>query len=291
MPFSLDFLKSVDSFQECQWIDSHCHFDFKHFDHDRERHWQYLHRLGCRGLMIPGVQASTWSHLIALCDEEYGHNECGDSHLVVKPWFYALGLHPYFLAEHKNTDLDKLKTMCRHGLKHQSNLVAIGEIGLDFVLPVATHSRQLHYFTEQLRLANELELPVILHARKSYDEIRALIRKVGFKQGGIVHAFTGSLQQGEALIGLGFKLGIGGALSHPRAQKLRKTVAKLPLESLVLETDAPDMKPAFLKGDRNSPVTILLLAQIVASLHKITLADVLFFSNNNLLATLPRMGY
>jgi TatD DNase family protein len=138
-------------------------------------------------------------------------------------------------------------------------------------------------------LAQSLQLPVILHVRKSYDEIAAMVRRLGFKQGGVVHAFSGSEQQGLALIKLGFLLGIGGAISHSRAIKLRKTVTQLPLESLVLETDSPDMKPAFLNGPRNSPVSILLLAQIVASLKQCSLDEVILSSNNNLLTLMPNL--
>ena len=116
-----------------------------------------------------------------------------------------------------------------------------------------------------------------------------MVRRLGFTQGGIIHAFSGSLQQGQALIKLGFKLGIGGALSHVRAIKLRKTVADLPLESIVLETDSPDMKPAFLAGSRNSPVSLLLLAQIVASIKECSRDEIIIMSNNNLLALMPKL--
>jgi TatD DNase family protein len=125
--------------------------------------------------------------------------------------------------------------------------------------------------------------------RKAYDEIAAMIRRLGFSYGGIIHAFSGSTQQGQALIKLGFKLGIGGALSHTRATKLRKTVSLLPLDAIVLETDSPDMKPAFLSGCRNSPISLLLLAQIVASVKQCSLDQVIFASNNNTLSVIPKL--
>lgn len=256
------------------WIDSHCHFDFPQFDHDREQHWQFLQRLGCAGLVIPGVTASTWSKLIGVCEN--------------KPWVYALGLHPYFLAQHQlasstHNDVEKLKQACL-----ANNPVAIGEFGLDYMLDESTFAQQIELCQQQFKLAQELNLPVILHVRKAYDEIAAMVRRLGFTQGGIIHAFSGSQQQGEALIKLGFKLGIGGAISHGRATKLRKTVLSLPLESLVLETDSPDMKPAFLSGDRNTPASILLLAQIVASIKQSTLKEVIDTSNRNLSMLLPK---
>lgn len=260
------------------WIDSHCHFDFPQFDHDREQHWQFLQRMNCVGLVIPGVSASTWPKLIGICNN--------------KPWVYALGLHPYFLDQHQldegqetdETDIEKLKKACL-----LNNPVAIGEFGLDFMLDESTFIQQKQLCQQQFQLAQQLKLPVILHVRKAYDEIAAMVRRLGFKQGGIIHAFSGSVQQGEALIKLGFKLGIGGAISYGRAAKLRKTVTRLPLESLVLETDSPDMKPAFLKELRNSPVSVLMLGQIVANLKGCRLKDVLSQSNHNLVKIIPAL--
>lgn len=275
MPFSTDFFESINSYQGRQWFDSHCHFDFKIFDSDREKHWRSLQALGCKGLLIPGVKAKDWPRLINLCDS--------------KPWYYALGLHPYFLDDHELSDLDELRAQCSSEVVDQKGLVAIGEIGLDFSLLESTRVLQIEYFTKQLLLAQELKLPVILHARKSYDVMHSIIRKVGFTQGGVVHAFTGSFQQGKALINMGFKLGMGGALSHSRAKRLRKTVIDLPYDSIVLETDSPDMKPAFLSSDRNTPASILLIAQITASLQKRSLSDVLDSSNKNLVSIFPKM--
>jgi TatD DNase family protein len=270
MPYFDEISKLKGPYKGPLWIDSHCHFDFKVFDEDRDSHWQFLQRWGCFGLVIPGVMEKDWQRLISLCDD--------------KPWAYALGLHPYFLDQHKATDVLELASMCQ-----TNNPVAIGEFGLDFALPETTFPEQIDLCQQQFKLAQKLKLPVILHVRKAYDDIAAMVRRLGFNQGGIIHAFTGSVQQGHALIKLGFKLGIGGAISHERAQKLRKTVCQLPLSSIVLETDAPDMKPAFLSGSRNSPISLVLLAQIVASVKQCALDDVIFSSNNNLLALMPRL--
>lgn len=270
MPFSHQFSKFEGSYQGRHWIDSHCHFDFKAFDCDRDSHWQFLQQRGCAGLLIPGVVEKDWKSLISFCEG--------------KPWGYALGLHPYFLDQHLADGISKLKALCQ-----MSSPVAIGEFGLDFALPETTFNQQIELCEQQFMLAQSLQLPVILHIRKSYDEIASMVRRLKFNQGGIVHAFSCSVQQGEALIKLGFLLGIGGAISHPRSIKLRKTVTQLPLESLVLETDSPDMKPAFLSGPRNSPISILLLAQIVASLKQCSLDDVILSSNNNLLTLMPSL--
>jgi len=270
MPFCHQLPESESSYSGGLWIDSHCHFNFDVFDIDREEHWQLLLRWGCAGLLIPGVVARDWQNLISLCNR--------------KPWAYALGLHPYFLDQHQEGDVAKLKLLCQ-----ANKPVAIGEFGLDFSLPEDTFSEQIELCEQQFKLAQKLRLPVILHVRKSYDEIAAMVRRLRFDQGGVVHAFSGSVQQGQALIKLGFLLGIGGAVSHSRATKLRKTVAQLPLDSLVLETDSPDMKPAFWGESRNSPLSLLLLAQIVANIKRCALDDVILSSNNNLLALMPRL--
>ena len=270
MPFFDESSPLEDLYQGRRWIDSHCHFDFNAFDEDRESHWQFLQHWGCAGLLIPGVMEQDWRNLISLCTD--------------KPWAYALGLHPYFIDQHKATDLGQLALACQ-----VNDPVAIGEFGLDFVLPDVTFAAQIELCQQQFKLAQELQLPVILHVRKAYDEIAAMIRRLGFSHGGIIHAFSGSTQQGQALIKLGFKLGIGGALSHTRATKLRKTVSLLPLDAIVLETDSPDMKPAFLSGCRNSPISLLLLAQIVASVKQCSLDQVIFASNNNTLNVIPKL--
>jgi len=278
MPFLEELTKSVE-YGPCRpWIDSHCHFDFDNFDSDRELHWQLLKQSGCAGLIIPGVMSETWENLIEVCSD--------------KPWGYALGLHPYFLDQHQDDDLQNLEKTCLTQLStmHElSNLVAIGEFGLDFMLDESGYEKQIELCQQQFFIADKLNLPVILHIRKAYDEVAAMIRRLGFTQGGVVHGFSGSYQQGMAFVSLGFKLGIGGAMSHSRAKKLRATITHLPLSSLVLETDAPDMKPAFWGGSDNSPLSLLLLAQIVASLHRCDLDNVILASNNNVLAAFPRI--
>jgi TatD DNase family protein len=278
MPFSNESTNFMTPDQGCQWIDSHCHFDFEVFDADRDAHWALLQKFGCAGLVIPGVTAASWAYLVERCTD--------------KPWGFALGLHPYFLDQHQEGDLQRLEDACLAQLARPDNashLIAVGEFGLDLMLAEPSHKAQAELCQQQLLIASRLHLPVIIHVRKAYDEMAAMIRRLGFTQGGIVHSFSGSYQQGMALVELGFKLGVGGAMSHPRAKKLRATISRLPLSSLVLETDAPDMKPAFWQGPDNSPLSLLLLAQIVASLHDSHLDEVLFSSNNNVLMTLPKM--
>lgn len=239
-----------------QWFDSHCHFDFAAFDADREQVWQQAHHAGVSGLLIPGVSAAQGEGVAAFC-----HN---------RPWRYALGLHPYFLGEHQPQHLQWLEQALQNG-----QAVAVGEIGLDRVL--ATDDEQLNlqwqWFRQQTELAQHFRLPLILHIRGMHDEAAAYLRRLQFPYGGMVHAFSGSEQQARAWAELGFALGVGGAMTHPRAQKLRRTLSRLPAEWLLLETDSPDMAPAFWAERRNSPLALPLIGNMLAALLQKAPAD------------------
>lgn len=257
------------------WIDSHCHFDFAVFDEWREQHWQWLTSLGLAALIIPGVSRQQGQQLPVLCMD--------------KPWFYGQGLHPYFLPQHRLDDLDWLERC----LQNDQQILAIGEIGLDKILAYedeAKLSLQRQYFALQVELAIQYKKPLILHIRGMHDEAASFLRHKGFSHGGVVHAFSGSVQQAKAWLDLGFRLGIGGAMTHPRAQKLRKTISTLPLQAWLLETDSPDMPSAFWKNPPHSPAAIPCLAAILASLHKKTLAEIAIAQQQELLALWPEMS-
>lgn len=241
-----------------RWIDSHCHFDFAAFGHNREQHWQWLQSLGVAGLIIPGVTRIQGQQLPLLCAN--------------KPWLYAQGLHPYFLDQHQQQDLNWLEQQ----LQRDPQVIAVGEVGLDKVLAKdeQQQKQQWHYFRAQIALAKQYKKPLILHVRAMHDQAASFLRQQQFSQGGIVHAFSGSQQQAKAWLDLGFKLGIGGAMTHPRASKLRATVAALPLQAWLLETDSPDMRSAFWREAVHSPAAIPCLAAILAALQKTTLAQV-----------------
>ncbi len=219
-------------------IDSHCHLDFTAFDHDRKQVVQQCQQAGIRQIIIPGVKQCNWPRQLAICSQ----------YSQLHP---ALGLHPYFLEQHQPQHIVQL-----HDLVAQQRPVAIGEIGLDFLLPQLAKETQQKYFVEQLEIARQFNLPVIIHARKSHDQIIQCLRQFNLC-GGIIHAFNGSLQQAQHYISLGFKLGFGGMLTYPRSTRLRQLAAKLPLTSLVLETDAPDMTVARHQGQRNSPYYLI----------------------------------
>lgn len=216
-------------------IDSHCHLDHPRLDKLRETIWRNCLGFGVAQLVIPGTHRAQWPRLIEFCDQQ-------------PSWHLALGLHPYFIEQHQPDDLQVLERLIR-----QKQPIAIGEIGLDYSLPNLNECLQQQLLVQQLIIARSYRLPVILHARRSHDALLQILRRTGFSEGGIVHAFNGSFQQAEVYLALGFKLGFGGALTYSRAHRLHRLVRALPLTALVLETDAPDMPMAHQQDRLNRP--------------------------------------
>jgi TatD DNase family protein len=212
------------------WIDTHCHLDAPEFDADRDAVRAAARARGVEHIVIPAVERAHWSGAIALAQRH------GDS--------YALGIHPLYTPRAQEADIAALRAVLaeRQG---DPQLVAVGEIGLDFFVPGLDHERQIWFYEQQIQLARTFGLPVILHVRKSSDRLLKTLRATPVV-GGIAHAFNGSAQQAQAFIDLGFKLGFGGAITYDRALKLRDLAVTLPLESIVLETDAPDIPPHWL---------------------------------------------
>lgn len=215
-------------------VDTHCHIDLPVFDADRTSVLKQCQASGISRIVVPGVVAKTWDKLQALCDSD----------AALYPGF---GLHPVYLAQHASGDIEALAQRIE---RHRP--IAVGEIGLDYFLEDLDHLRQQSLFDDQLAIAANAALPVLLHVRKAHDAVLASLRKSRVK-GGICHAFNGSLQQADRYIELGFKLGFGGMLTYERAHKLQRLAKQLPLEAIVLETDAPDMTVASHHGQRNSP--------------------------------------
>ncbi|HID44919.1 MAG TPA: TatD family deoxyribonuclease [Chromatiaceae bacterium] len=215
-------------------IDSHCHLDMPAFDQDRQQVLAHARAAGVMGFVVPGTTQASWQKILDLSDQE-------------KDIYPALGLHPYFCSEHNISQVEQLQT-----LAGKMRPVAIGEIGLDFFRPDIDQELQLMLFELQLRVAQDLALPVILHTRKAHDQVLKLLKKYPV-EGGISHAFNGSWQQARQYMDMGFCLGFGGMLTYERSTRLRALAAKLPLEHLVLETDAPDMPGSAHQYQRNSP--------------------------------------
>ncbi|MBK1695448.1 DNAase [Chromatium weissei] len=232
-------------------IDTHCHLHVAAFDADRLAVMQRSATAGVTDIVVPAIHAAGWAKLLALCAN------------IQRPTLHsALGLHPLFLSQHQTVDLAALAQAVR-----QQPPIAIGEIGLDFFNPNCDFSRQQELFVAQLAIAQDADLPVLLHVRRAHDAVLLTLRQ--FPQiTGIVHAFNGSSQQAAQYLARGFKLGFGGMLTFARATKLRRLAAELPLDAIVLETDAPDMTGAAHRGERNSPEYLPeVLATLAALRH------------------------
>ncbi len=231
-------------------FDSHCHLDFPQFDADREAVLAASRAAGLAGILVPGVSAVTWPRLLAVtaAHPDYLHA--------------ALGLQPLFLAEHADAHLRGLEQAIA-----AQRPVAVGEIGLDFQVRELDRGRQRRLFAAQLAIARTAGLPVILHVRKAHEDVLKLLKEAGLR-GGVAHAFNGSPEQAQRYADLGFLFGVGGAMTDPRATRLRRTVAALPLEAIVLETDAPDMSPVAHRGERNSPAYLPEVLQALAELRE-----------------------
>ncbi len=215
-------------------IDTHCHIDVEEFDADRTAVLERARSAGVSTLVVPAIHARGLSGLLSLCG----------SNPQLKA---AVGLHPVFLEQHRQEHLERLPAVIA-----SARPLAVGEIGLDYFVAELDRARQQQLFEAQLRLAREAALPVLLHVRKAHDQTLATLRRIRVR-GGIVHAFNGSLQQAMRYLDLGFRLGFGGMITYERSRKIRGLARVLPLEAIVLETDAPDMVPFRHHGQRNAP--------------------------------------
>ncbi len=243
-------------------IDSHCHFDAPAFDADRDALYQRARQAGVRHIITPAITATSWPGLRQICARYPG----------VHP---AYGLHPMFQAEHRDDDIDRLQTWLE-----RERPVAVGECGLDFYIPKPDKEKQTAIFRAQLALAQRFELPVIIHARKSVEAVMMLLREYPDVRG-VMHSYSGSLEQARQLIERGFLLGFGGPLTWPRATRLRRIAATLPLESLLLETDAPDQPGEQHRGQRNEPAWLPEVAHTLAELRKISVDEVIEVTSDN----------
>jgi TatD DNase family protein len=272
------------------WIDTHCHLDAAEFTADRAAMRERASAAGVALCVLPAVGVFNFAAV-----RELAH-QFGDS--------YALGIHPLCVKQAGDGDLALLDAELALR-KTDPRLVAVGEIGLDYFVPELNESplreRQEFFYREQLKLARKHGLPVILHVRRSADRLLKHLRELapdGERWQGIGHAFNGSAQQAAEFIKLGFKLGFGGALTFERALQLRRLAADLPLSSMVMETDAPDIPPHWLyrtaeeradgRGQsRNEPAELLRIAAVVAQLRGITADELAAASTANALAALP----
>ena len=294
------------------WIDSHVHLDAPEFDADRSAVLQRARAAGVTQMVIPAVERANFETV-----RELAH---------AQGLAYALGIHPMYVDRAADEDLDHLQRALE---LHRSDpqLVAVGEIGLDYFVPGIDAARQQHFYVAQLTLAKRFDLPVILHVRRSADQLLKQLRKAGLS-GGIAHAFNGSAQQAQAFVDLGFKLGFGGSLTFERSLQIRRLAQDLAPSALVLETDAPDIPPQWLyktaeqrraggsrerraapsslapplgggrseaavlgvRSSRNEPAELPRIAQVLADLRGWSLEETAAITSANVRAALPRLA-
>ncbi|KTF36469.1 TatD family hydrolase [Xanthomonas translucens] len=229
-------------------IDSHCHLDAAEFDGDRAAVIARAQAAGIAAQVLPAVTAASWPKLREVCTMADG----------LSP---AYGLHPLFLDEHRPEHLPLLGEWIA-----RERPCAIGECGLDLFVEGLDEAEQQRYFLGQLQLAREFDLPLIVHARRAVDAVILAIRKVG-RLRGVVHSFAGSTEQAQQLHKLDFLIGLGGPVTYERAQRLRRLAAELPLQQLLLETDAPDQPDASIRGQRNEPARLRTVLDTIAMLR------------------------
>ncbi len=267
------------------WIDTHCHLDAPEFDADRPAVLARARAAGVALQVLPAVMAAHFDSVRALA---HAHGLA-----------YALGIHPLYVDRSADADLDLLAdALARH--RDDPHLVAVGEIGLDFFVPGLDLARAERFYQAQLKLARDAGLPVILHVRRSADGLLKGLRRVPVA-GGIVHAFNASRVQADLFVGMGFRLGFGGAMTYDRALRIRRLASSLPDASLVLETDAPDIPPHWLyrtaaqrdagqPTGRNEPAELPRIAATLAALRGWSLDETAATTSANAQAALPRLA-
>ena len=278
------------------WIDTHCHLDAPEFLGQYLEVRQRASSLGLVHCVLPAVEVANFDAVRRLAHQGVAFN--GQHHKDS----YALGIHPLYVPQAPESDLNVLDQALRDHVQ-DPHLVAVGEIGLDFFVPQlctpAMRDKQLYFYKAQLQLAAHHQLPVILHVRRSSDQLLKGLR-THQPMGGIAHAFNGSAQQADSFLELGFKLGFGGAVTYERAQQLRRLATELPISALVLETDAPDIPPHWLyttaadralgqPQGRNEPAELPRIAQVVADLRVMNLEDLQSATLANACTALPKL--
>jgi TatD DNase family protein len=260
-------------------IDTHAHLDALEFGSNALAQVSLARELGVAWIIVPAVSPENFDTVRVLANRASGVA-------------YALGIHPLFVpgcTEQALTQLHDALSIHRQ----DPLLLAVGEIGLDYFAEPRDEARQLHFFKAQLQMAKEFDLPVILHSRRAVDHIARECRRSGVNKG-IAHAFNGSQQQAQALISVGLVLGFGGAMTYSRALQIRRLAEHLPLESMVLETDAPDISPEWLArefpGQVNAPHQLPRIAQTLAAIRHTELQTIARQTSLNACAALPKLN-
>lgn len=253
------------------FTDSHCHLDFDAFSDNLPNLLQQCQQAHIHHIVIPTIGPKNWLKVLALAKE----------YQPEQPKLHpCLGIHPWFLNDLK---ADSLSVLTNLVAMHLSEIVAIGEAGIDGVIAQEQNNlpQQIDVFAQQLSLAKTFHLPVIVHHRRSHQHIVPMLRQEKLDKGGIIHAFSGSYQQARQYIELGFKLGIGGTITYPRAEKTIKAIKRLPLTSLVLETDAPAMPLFGFQGQDNSPLQLINVFETLTKIRAESAEEIAYALEKN----------
>jgi TatD DNase family protein len=257
-------------------IDTHCHLDAGEFDADRPALIAAAQSVGITRCVIPAVLPKYFSGVASLAAQYDG-------------LYYALGVHPMYVEQaDPDDDLAALRNAIEQAIK-DPRFVAVGEIGLDHYVEGGDRERQRWFYEQQLRLARHFDLPVILHVRRAVDEVLAGLRKFDIRQG-IAHAFNGSDDQARRFAQRGVALGFGGAMTYDGSKRIRRLATELPLEAIVLETDAPDIPPQWRAGQRNEPADLRRIAEHWAGLRQLSIEQAATVTTANAARVLPRLG-
>ncbi len=260
------------------WIDTHCHLDAEAFDADRDAVVARARAAGVSMMVLPAAHVDHFEDVARLA-HRYG-------------LAYALGIHPLWIDRSEEAHIARLRAAVA-AARDDPRLVAVGEIGLDFHVPGGAVERQQWFYREQLRVARDFGLPVILHVRRSADALLKFLGRIG-TAGGIVHAFNGSEDQAERLRRFSLRLGFGGAMTYDGSLRIRRLAAASPADGWVLETDAPDIPPQWMRQAggtlRNEPAELPRMAQVLAQLRGTDLTQLAQQNRSNALAALPRLA-
>lgn len=262
------------------FTDSHCHLDFETFSANIDTVLRQCSQANINNIVIPTIGPNNWLSTLALT-KKYSSEA-----LNLHP---CLGIHPWFLNQLTTNSLSELETIL---IENLTEIVAIGEAGIDGVIDKEQNDlqQQIDIFEYQLALAKQYNLPIIVHHRRSHQHIVPLLKQYQLNNAGIIHAFSGSYQQACQYIDLGFKLGIGGTITYPRAEKTIKAVKRLPLDSLVLETDAPSMPLYGFQGQENSPLRLIEVFNALTLIRSETAADLAMAIEQNIQSILPKVA-
>lgn len=248
-------------------VDAHCHLDFPAFTGRLDAVLARARAAGVSQCVIPGVRRADWARVRSVSE---GHDGL----------WYCLGIHPWFVDEHDEADLQALEQAV---LARDSRCVAVGECGLDRLH--GSLDAQQPWFDRQVALARDGDLPLVIHSVRTHDEVAATLRRFRWRGRALVHGFSGSVQQAQRLVKLGCCIGVGGVITHPRATRTRAAIKAIPEHALVLETDAPDMAPAGVAAGENAPEYLRQILSVLAELRATSpdqLAPVLYDNTRRL---------